>query len=1328
MKKQIFFLFLISHIFSISLFGQGGETAAIAAGTPIVLPFSAAGTTVGKADDYNMPTGFASGYTTGPDWLYYFCATSTAELSASVSFTPDPTNGVFPSVSVWQGVPGVGTLVVSSTSVGTVSGFVIASFTPVIGTCYYVMVDNWPLPDGFAYNITIDVTPQPILQASCTNMGFETNDYTGWLGAWGNTVATGAVGAPTPSFTPSTYNTSTTQHAITSGTGVDLFGGFPVVCPGLGSNSLRLGTVDNNPNTVPAAAYPNYGGSMIEQKFSVTTSNALFTYYYAVVVEDGNGATAHASNEQPFFKVDITDCNGAPIACGQYLVTGGPGITGFTLVPGTSVYYKTWTPTFVDLTAYVGTCVTVKYTAADCSYGGHFCYAYVDAVCAPMVITGPTSICPNTSGTLTSPIGGIAYSWKVVGTATVLGTAQTLSVSPTVTTTYECTVTNVAGCNTVLTFTVNIYPTPTVTATPVTICAGSSGTMVATGLDNAVPAGGTYSWMPGSLSGASISPSPASTTTYTVTYTDPNLCVATSTAIATVNPLPVVTVNSPTICPTASATLTANGATSYEWNADPTLTANPYTVSPMVTTNYTVVGTANGCSASATAVVTVANSLNITVNSPSICAGSAATLTASGGTTYSWDQGASIGISTANPFSTSPAVTTTYTVTGTTNGCTGTANSTVTVNPIPTTTAGSNSPICAGATLNLTAVTSVVAGATYSWTGPGFTSALQNPSFSGTTVANSGSYIVTVSANGCSSTSTVVVVVNPVPTTTAASNTPCEGSSLNLTAVTSTVSGSTYSWTGPGFVSALQNPSILPSVVANSGSYIVTVSANSCSSTSSVNVTVNPVPTTTAGSNAPICEGTTLNLTAVSSGVAGSTYSWTGPMFTSALQNPTISGSTVASSGSYTVTVTANSCSSTSMVNVVVNPTPTTVAGSNSPLCEGDDLNLTATNSVGSTFAWTGPGLYTSPLQNPTINSVTLTDAGNYIVTVSANGCSSTSTVNVVVVSPTIPVFLPVLPLCEGDVPPSLQNPSSDGITGTWISSTISAAITGPTTYTFTPDAGQCALSTSIVVTVNPLPVLIITSPGDTCIPYTVDITAAGVTAGSLGGGTLTYWQDSATTIPLSSPASIGLSGTYYIESTSLGCSSVSPVLVTIHPLPIASFIPSPSIMTNIDPTSTMINTSSGADTYFWDFGDGETSILTNPSHYFPDIDSGTYVINLIATTSFGCLASAVATVKVEEELIVYVPNTFTPDKDNFNEMFLPVFTSGFDPYDYRLLIFNRWGAVIFESHNAEIGWKGLYGVEGDLVQDDTYTWKIDFTVKSNNKRKTLVGHVNVLR
>jgi gliding motility-associated-like protein len=199
------------------------------------------------------------------------------------------------------------------------------------------------------------------------------------------------------------------------------------------------------------------------------------------------------------------------------------------------------------------------------------------------------------------------------------------------------------------------------------------------------------------------------------------------------------------------------------------------------------------------------------------------------------------------------------------------------------------------------------------------------------------------------------------------------------------------------------------------------------------------------------------------------------------------------------------------------------------------------------------------------------------------------------------------------------------------------------------------------------------------------------------------------------------------------GCvnSLTSTNLICVEGAPIASFIPSNSILTEFDPVVNFNNTTTGASNYLWNFGDNSTtSTVEDPSHNYSGNDVGNYLITLIAYSPLGCTDTAYATIQIQEELIFYVPNTFTPDNDNYNQTFQPVFTSGYDPYDYTLLIFNRWGEIIFESHDANVGWDGSYGSSGEIemVQDGTYTWKIEFKTNKNDERKMVMGHVNILR
>jgi hypothetical protein len=209
------------------------------------------------------------------------------------------------------------------------------------------------------------------------------------------------------------------------------------------------------------------------------------------------------------------------------------------------------------------------------------------------------------------------------------------------------------------------------------------------------------------------------------------------------------------ICLGNFSNLTASGASTYSW--DNGSTTNPTVVSPTATTTYTVTGTfPNGCTSTASVLVTVNPNPNVTVNSPSICSGSNASLTANGATSYSWSTG-----QTTNPISVAPTSTTTYTVTGTLNGCTNTAVSTVTVNSISATASATPSTINAGQSSNLNTIPTGGTGYTYSWSPSGnlSSSTIQNPVATPTVTTT---YTVTITdSRGCITTATTIVTVLP---------------------------------------------------------------------------------------------------------------------------------------------------------------------------------------------------------------------------------------------------------------------------------------------------------------------------------------------------------------------------------------------------------------------------------------------------------------------------------------------------------------------------------------------------------------------------------------
>jgi len=186
---------------------------------------------------------------------------------------------------------------------------------------------------------------------------------------------------------------------------------------------------------------------------------------------------------------------------------------------------------------------------------------------------------------------------------------------------------------------------------------------------------------------------------------------------------------------------------------------------------------------------------------------------------------------------------------------------------------------------------------------------------------------------------------------------------------------------------------------------------------------------------------------------------------------------------------------------------------------------------------------------------------------------------------------------------------------------------------------------------------------------------------------------------------------------------------INVLPTPKASFTINPNEVSILDTQVDFFNTSSFATDYLWDFGDGSSnSIEFNPIHLY-EIEPGRHEITLYAFSdpTKQCVDTARQILEIKDELIYYVPNAFTPDGNSFNNDFSPVFTTGFDPYNYHLSIYNRYGEVLFESYNSTVGWDGTNRNYG-LVQDGVYVWKIEFKERSTGKSHSDIGHVTLLK
>ena len=724
-----------------------------------------------------------------------------------------------------------------------------------------------------------------------------------------------------------------------------------------------------------------------------------------------------------------------------------------------------------------------------------------------------------------------------------------------------------------------------------------------------------------------------------------------------------------TICAGSSVTytdLSTNTPTSWAW------TFPGGTPATSTLQNYSVTLTATNGAGSSTPVtmtnyitVNAIPSAPVATNTGPFCAGSTINLLAStvAGATYSWTGPSAFTSTLQNP--TRPAATAamagTYSVTATVAGCTSTAGTTtVVVNPTPTVTVPANITVCAGQNVATTAFTSSPAGGTFTWTNSNTAIGLAAsgsgnvPAFTATNpgaTAITGAIIVTATVAGCnSSPTTYTITVNPTPATPVATNTGpfCAGSTINL--FSSTVTGATYSWTGPSaYTAAVQNPTRPGATAAMAGVYSVTATVGGCtSSAGTTTVVVNPIPATpTATNTGPYCAGSTITLNTPT--VAGATYSWTGPSaFTSTLQNPTRPGATAAMAGTYSVTVTTSGCTSLAgTTTVTVNPTPAVNAETNVTVCNGAPVgaNTFTSTPAGATYTWTNSdptiGLAasgTTSLPAFTATNVTASPVVAIImVTPTLAGCVGSPLTFTITVNPTpIATFTPSANQCLVGNSFNFTNTGSSGAgyTYSWTFTggapassttnnpsgiTFATAGTHNIIHTITSTAG-CIASTSVLVTVfaNPTALAVTTTPSG-CAAATGTITIGTVTGGT---GPFTY----------------SVNGSGFTGTTSYTSFAAGTYSVVVKDVNGCTFTTSAIVGSSSGPTAlatTTVNSTCGSPNGVINIGTvtggtGPFTYSVNASPYtsttsYTGLAAGTYTV--IVKDAGGCLFTTSATI-----------------------------------------------------------------------------------------------------
>ena len=608
-----------------------------------------------------------------------------------------------------------------------------------------------------------------------------------------------------------------------------------------------------------------------------------------------------------------------------------------------------------------------------------------------------------------------------------------------------------------------------------------------------------------------------------------------------------------------------------------------------------------------------------------------------------------------------------------------------------------------------------------------------------------GTYTVLVTDSlGClASDSTVITQPNPISIAVSSiTNVSCNGGNNGEIIVNGSGGTGTFNYTWA--------PNTSNSAVASnldSGIYVVTVNdQNSCSTSISINVTEPTALNSFVGTvMMPTCFTSTNGSASVvvNGGTSPYIYSWSNGQTGSTASNLV--------EGNYSVTITdTNGCMINNNVVIIQPASIITIAGVNDTVCLGQSgvVSATANGGIGTySYAWQPVGETNSGslIINPTV------DSEYYVMAFDVNGCpGNIDTVYAIILSldsSNIKASVTIPSICLGqntqvsvhqiDVIDALTYSWNNGLgngSGPFI---VSPSIQTSYVVTATNTCGVSVFDT-VDVNITPPPTLIMSLDNDSACSF-MDVQFIDNSVSSNPADQLHYWLwnfGDGTTSQLQDPIhTYNQPGIYQVilsVTTGNGCTnnnSSTPITVHVFPVPSASFLTN---STNFYlPTETLIttNTSQGATHYNWNFGDGATSTVASPEYLYSTI--GFYQIQLLATNQYGCFDIATKDIITSADLVV--PNAFTPKSGGAsggfyditsldNDIFFP-YTSGVVSFDFE--IFNRWGELIFVTHDIKQGWNGYY--KGELAQKGVYIWKI-YAKLNNGKVFNKTGDVTLLR
>lgn len=962
-------------------------------------------------------------------------------------------------------------------------------------------------------------------------------------------------------------------------------------------------------------------------------------------------------------------------------------------------------------------------------------------------ITDPAAVCNPSTVDLTqaavtagSDAGTLTY-WTDAGATVSLGTPNAVGTGV-----YYIQLDIGGGCVTVEAVNVLVNATPNLSITdPTAVCSPSTVDLTQASVTAGSDAGTLSYWTDAGATSSLGTPTAVGNGTYYIQLVDANSCSSIQAVNATVNGQPnLVISNPPTACSPATVDITAASVTA---GSDPgTLTywtdagatsalASPNAVATSGT-YYIQLQNALGCTSIQSVVVNITSTPNLNVTDPgAVCAPgtiditqAAVTAGSDAGTLSYWtDAGATISLGTPNSVGNG----TYYIQLDIGGGCTTVEPVNVTVNSQPNLTITDPAGVCSPSTVDLTPA-AVTAGSdagtlTY-WTDAGATVSLGTP----TSVGNGTYYIQLEDANTCTSIAAVNATVYALPNLVITDpNAVCSPSSVDLTQAAVTAgsdAGTLTYWSDAGATIGLGTPNS----VGTGTYYIQLQDANSCSVVQAVNATVNAQPNLVISDPAAQCAPASVDITqaAVTAGSDAGTLSyWSDAGATVSLATPSAVGS-----GTYFIQlIDANGCNSIEAVNATVNPQPSLVITDPNAECVPNTVDLTqasvtAGSDAGTLSYWTDAGA-TSALASP--NSVA-TSGTYYIQLIDANGCSSIGPVDATVTtSPNLVITDPNGVCAPGTVDITQASVTAGSDPGTltyWQDAGATVPLATPnsvstgTYYIQLELSAGCSSVEAVNATVNAQPNLIVSDPAALCAPAMVNLTAAGVTAGS-DPGTLSYWTDAAATNTLSTPGAVN-TGTYFIQLTDANsCSNIAAVNATVNPQDNANFMISPqceggqATVTGLTGGSfSIVSPLNGASI------DPSTGTLTNAE---PGLS---YEISY--TTSGACPNSSSEFVVPQDcstlpEIVI--PTAFTPDGDLVNDTWI------IQDIDVRypnavISVYNRWGNLIYEHNSIEDGayaaspWDGTNQSNGQKMPVASYYYLIETGVDGEGELKGIVS------